>query len=92
MASVQLLEKATYHRKIMNPSCDRFLSAARDSELFTSVLVFLARAGGIPISKRRGWPKGEPCANGWLGRQACPVYQRVRYTELAPDRFKDFWR
>jgi len=26
------------------------------------------------------------------GMLRCPVQHTVRYTELAPDRFRDFWR
>jgi hypothetical protein len=28
----------------------------------------------------------------FLGRAAAQFQHTVRYTELAPDRFKDFWR
>ena len=59
MASVQLLEKATYHRKIMNPSCDRFLSAARDSDMLVSDMAgFAPGLNGRELVENGLWGAG----------------------------------
>jgi hypothetical protein len=42
------------------------------------------------IGAEGGWCRPNPSLQAWLGHRN--IQHTVRYTELAPDRFKDFWR
>jgi hypothetical protein len=48
----------------------------------------LSRLGGAPSAPRLGVPRS-PADDGVIERR---IQHTVRYTELAPDRFKNFWR
>ena len=50
------------------------------------------RVGTRSISIPQPWPSGGPrkALQAYLGHKN--IQHTVRYTELSPDRFKDFWR
>jgi len=64
-------------------------SASAPAWLSTSTPPHMLRHGcGYALAKCRPRYAGYPSA--WMGHKN--IQHTVRYTELAPDRFKDFWR